>query len=74
MAITAIPRLDGLEDLEGFITKMYEMKDAKVYKILNSFCLYNSATAHINETDNKTEINITLAFDKLTKEIGGGIR
>lgn len=71
MAITAIPRLDGLEDLEDFITKLYEMKDVKVYKILNFFCLYNNATAHINETDNKVELNITLAFDKLTKEIGG---
>lgn len=69
MAIPKILGWDGLEDLESFITKLYEMKDAKVYKILNSFCLYNSATAHINETDNKTEINITLTFDKLTKKV-----
>ena len=32
MAITNISRLDGLEDLDGFIIKLYEMKDAKVYK------------------------------------------
>lgn len=69
MAITNIPRLDGLEDLDGFIIKLYEMKDAKVYRILNSFCLYDNATAHINETDNKVELNITLTFDKLTKKI-----
>lgn len=68
MAIHKVPRLDGLEDLEGFITKLYEMKDAKVYKILNSFCLYDSATAHIDETDNKVILNITLTFDKLTKK------
>lgn len=68
MAITKIYGLEDLEDLECFIAKMNEIKDAKVYKILNSFCLYNSATAHINETDNKVEINITLTFDKLTKK------
>lgn len=70
MAITKINGLDDLEDLECFIAKMYKMKDTKVYKILNSFCLYNSATAHIDETDNKVEINITLTFDKLTKKAG----
>lgn len=69
MAITNVPRLDGLEDLEGFIIKMYEMKDAKVYRILNSFCIYDSAIAHIDETDNKVELNITLTFDKLTKNV-----
>lgn len=69
MAIPKILGWDGLKDLEGFITKLYEMKDAKVYKILNSFCLYDNATAHINETDNKVELNITLTFDKLTKKI-----
>lgn len=69
MAIHEVPRLDGLEDLDGFITKLYEMKDAKVYRILNSFCLYDSAITHIDETDNKVELNITLTFDKLTKKI-----
>lgn len=71
MAITKIHGLDDLEDLECFIAKMNEMRGVKVYKILNSFCLYNSATAHIDETDNKTEINITLTFDKLTKKNRG---